>query len=103
MSVIRTAIAGYSHLKFAEREAYAGLTKGDRVFLVREPENHYDTYAIRVMQAGIKLGYVPMGDNKEIAQAMDADPDKPIRCECSNNPIVDKGKCIAQAKIVVTW
>ena len=83
-----TEIAG---TRYAEniQELYDSLAEGDRVSLVREPENPYDEYAIRVEteeHAPIgyipvkeleepdetKLGYIPRINNRIIARLMDA-------------------------------
>lgn len=44
---------------------------GDRLDLIREPENKYDIRAIRVEWQGQKLGYVPRRENSDIARLMD--------------------------------
>ena len=44
---------------------------GDPLMLVREPDNSYDTKAIRVEWRGHKLGYVPRRENADIARLMD--------------------------------
>lgn len=44
---------------------------GDRLDLIREPENKYDARAIRVEWRGQKLGYVPRRENADIARLMD--------------------------------
>ena len=68
---------------------YESLNEGDRVKLVREPDNPYDEYAIRIdteqddpigylatdthaLAEGVKLGYIPMKNNKVFARLMDA-------------------------------
>lgn len=71
-------------------ELFAALQEGDRVRLVREPDNPHDEYAIRidiiedektkasvtdeklVVDGGIKLGYIPQKQNKPFARLMDA-------------------------------
>ena len=71
-------------------ELYASLKEGDRVTLIREPENEYDKYAIRVdteweetigyipsddlpaIYEPNKLGYIPRIYNKVFARLMDA-------------------------------
>lgn len=50
----------------------AELKVGDRLELVREPDNPHDAYAIRVMWHGHMLGYLPRRQNRQIAAAMDA-------------------------------
>jgi hypothetical protein len=47
------------------------LQVGDRLDLVREPENAYDRNAVRVEWRGHKLGYVPRSENSALAWAMD--------------------------------
>ncbi len=48
--------------------------------LVREPENIYDTRAIKVLnQDGLHIGYVPRSKNEVIANLMDAG--KHVMCE----------------------
>lgn len=44
---------------------------GDRLALVREPENRHDPYAIRVEWRGQMLGYLPRAENRAVAAAMD--------------------------------
>lgn len=48
------------------------LKVGDRLTLVREPENRHDRNAIRVEWRGHRLGYVPRRENGSVAAAMDA-------------------------------
>lgn len=67
---------------------YETLQEGERVRLVREPENPYDEYAIRIdalpedgeisreaLVPGSKLGYIPRDRNKIFARLMDAGKD----------------------------
>ena len=67
---------------------YETLQEGERVRLVREPENPYDEYAIRIdalpeegeisqdaLALGRKLGYIPRDRNKIFARLMDAGKD----------------------------
>ena len=81
-------VAGTSHVPNMER-LYESLNEGDRVKLVREPDNPYDEYAIRIdtendapigylasdahaLAESVKLGYIPMKNNKVFARLMDA-------------------------------
>ncbi|WP_295858528.1 HIRAN domain-containing protein [uncultured Fibrobacter sp.] len=49
------------------------LDKGNKLTLVREPENRYDKFAILVKDAdGQKIGYVPRRNNLVLARLMDA-------------------------------
>jgi hypothetical protein len=47
------------------------LKLGDRLDLVREPDNPHDRNAVRVEWRGRKLGYVPRAENQALAWAMD--------------------------------
>jgi hypothetical protein len=50
---------------------WAELRIGDRLDLVREPQNPHDRNAVRVEWRGRKLGYVPRAENEALAWAMD--------------------------------
>ena len=87
--LLGTEIAGTNH-RDNIAELYASLQEGDRVRLIREPDNPYDEYAIRVdtereetlgyipsddLPADYepnKLGYIPRINNKVFARLMDA-------------------------------
>jgi hypothetical protein len=47
------------------------MAVGDRLDLIREPDNRFDPRAIRVEWRGQKLGYVPRRENTDIARLMD--------------------------------
>ena len=67
-----TDVAGTNHITEIE-ELAAGLDLGERVELIREPDNPYDEYAIRIDTAeGCKIGYIPRMYNRIIARLMDA-------------------------------
>ncbi|MEY2633554.1 MAG: hypothetical protein RIR00_2208 [Pseudomonadota bacterium] len=57
---------------YALLEVLPQLKVGDRLDLVREPDNPHDRLAIRVEWRGRKLGYLPRLENRELARAMDA-------------------------------
>ena len=67
--VQRSPLAGYRH--YDGGEVWRDLKPGDRLELVREPENPYDANAVRVEWRGVKLGYVPRRDNAAVARQMD--------------------------------
>ncbi|HSD52747.1 MAG TPA: HIRAN domain-containing protein [Burkholderiales bacterium] len=85
--VLALAIAGLAHAQtvkllvqssplagFRYGEAslvWADLRLGDRLDLVREPDNPHDGNAVRVEWRGRKLGYVPRDQNGALAWAMD--------------------------------
>lgn len=83
-----TVIAGTNYRENIE-ELYDRLQEGDMVTLIREPENPYDEYAIRIdvdadgvpgydpsvtdlSDQSFMLGYVPRAYNKVFARLMDA-------------------------------
>src|SRR3989304_4481039 len=47
------------------------LRLGDRLALVREPDNPHDPNAVRVEWRGRKLGYVPRRENAALAWGLD--------------------------------
>jgi len=47
------------------------LLVGDVLTLIREPENAYDTRAVRVEWKGHKLGYIPRLENEAVARQLD--------------------------------
>lgn len=49
----------------------ASLKENERVNLVREPENKYDRFAIRVEKDGKFLGYIPAYENIVMAMLLD--------------------------------
>ena len=54
-------------------ELLKNLKVGDKVILVREPENEYDDFAIMIQNEDkVKLGYVPRVNNDIPAKMMDA-------------------------------
>ena len=62
-------LAGF---RYHEAKAvFADLRLGDRLDLVREPDNPHDANAVRVEWRGKKLGYVPRRQNAALAWAMD--------------------------------
>jgi len=67
--VQRSPLAGYRH--YDGPAVLRDMRAGDRLELVREPDNPYDSRAIRVEWRGVKLGYVPRRDNAAVARQMD--------------------------------
>jgi len=63
------ALAGF---QFHEGEKlWLSLSNGDRLDLVREPQNPYDRKAIAVRWRGRMLGYIPRQENDVPARFMD--------------------------------
>lgn len=62
-------LAGYQY--HAAPTLWPRLAVGERVSLVREPQNPYDPRAVRVDWHREKLGYMPRRDNAAVAQLLD--------------------------------
>lgn len=56
---------------YAVSEVWPQMKLGDRLTLIREPENRHDRKAIRVEWHGQQLGYVPRAENGAISRALD--------------------------------
>jgi len=67
--VQRSPLAGFRH--YEAPETWRSMAVGERLQLVREPDNPYDANAVRVEWRGVKLGYVPRRDNAAVARQMD--------------------------------
>lgn len=65
----RSPLAAFRH--YEGPEALAALRAGERLALVREPDNPYDANAVRVEWRGRKLGYVPRRENAAVARHLD--------------------------------
>ncbi|MFB0937171.1 MAG: HIRAN domain-containing protein [Propionivibrio sp.] len=57
---------------YAVSKVWNEIRVGDRLTLIREPDNRHDRNAIRVEWNGHKLGYVPRAENRAAARALDA-------------------------------
>ncbi|MFZ2269768.1 MAG: HIRAN domain-containing protein [Azonexus sp.] len=66
----RSPLAGSQY--YALDACWSRIRVGDRLDLIREPDNRHDRQAIRVEWQGHQLGYVPRRENRVIAGAMDA-------------------------------
>jgi hypothetical protein len=62
-------LAGFQY--YGGKILWDEMRAGDRLALIREPDNRHDPFAVRVEWRGEKLGYLPRGDNREIAEEMD--------------------------------
>ena len=62
-------LAGFRYGEGAE--LWPLLQPGDRLELVREPDNPHDTNAVRVEWRGRKLGYVPRRQNAALAWGLE--------------------------------
>lgn len=57
---------------YAVSAVWDKIRPGDRLTLVREPDNRHDRNAVRVEWQGRQLGYVPRAENRAVAAALDA-------------------------------
>lgn len=55
----------------AGKKLWPQMQIGDRLALIREPQNKHDPLAIRVEWQGQHIGYVPRRENGDIARLMD--------------------------------
>lgn len=63
-------IAGTTHVRGID-DLVAGLADEQELTFEREPGNLHDTWAIRVLANGKRLGYVPCDQNEILARLMD--------------------------------
>lgn len=70
MIVVRSSpLAGFQF--HAGDALFTEIRVGDRLALVREPDNPHDANAVRVEWRQVKLGYVPRRDNPQVARQID--------------------------------
>lgn len=62
-------LAGFQY--HAGEALWSRLKEGDRLQLIREPDNTHDPLAVRVEWQGVKLGYLPRLENGAVAREMD--------------------------------
>lgn len=72
MQQVIFALAGLSFRPAEAKEAVDALNIGHDVTLERDPENEYDSNAVKVITEGVFVGFVPKADNFEIASHLDA-------------------------------
>lgn len=70
MLVQNSPLAGSQY--YAASRVWHELQVGDRLALIREPDNRHDRNAVRVEWHGQQLGYIPRAENRAIARALDA-------------------------------
>ncbi len=63
------SVMGFRH--YEGKQVWNDLHIGQKLLLIREPDNTYDSQAIRVEWQGHKLGFVPKADNIDLARLMD--------------------------------
>lgn len=62
-------LAGFQY--HAGKKLWPQMRVGDKLMLVREPDNVHDRLAIRVEWQQQKIGYVPRRENSDIARLID--------------------------------
>jgi hypothetical protein len=62
-------LAGFQY--HAGKALFPLMQVGDRLQLVREPDNPYDAKAVRVEWRGVMIGYAPRAENVDLARLMD--------------------------------
>lgn len=65
-------LAGANFRTAEAKEIIYALEVGDTLTLERDPENAYDSNAIKVLKDDVFIGFVPKDDNSLLAKAMDA-------------------------------
>jgi hypothetical protein len=69
MLVQSSPLAGFQY--YSGEALWREMREGDKLDLVREPDNSHDANAVRVEWRGIKLGYLPRAENRSVAAEMD--------------------------------
>lgn len=72
VDVLQCHVAGTTYARLPDRYE-EGLSTGQRLRCVREPQNPADALAIRIEDlAGRKVGYIPRTGNEVLARLLDA-------------------------------
>ena len=76
--LLECLVAGTSHRRPQIDEVEPLLKIGQALLLTREPDSHYDDWAVQVHThpathpANVWLGYLPEGQNETVARLLDA-------------------------------
>ena len=62
-------LAGFQY--YAGTVLWETMRVGDKLTLIREPDNPHDANAVRVEWRGTQLGYLPRAENRSVAAEMD--------------------------------
>lgn len=95
------AVVGITHRGPEALAAVRKMKGGDRVRLVREADNPYDSNAVQVWFLAVCIGYVPRVANPRIAAAMDAGIAPEAVVEVS--PILRRNWIEREPRILVSW
>ncbi len=86
--IVQTSpLAGFQY--YAGQALFPLLRIGDRLDLIREPDNPFDPRAVRVEWRGVQIGYAPRLDNVDLARLLDRGEGLEARIlhlEASRNP-----------------
>ncbi len=63
-------VSGLKHYQFSVVEKQ--VKEGDTLFVLRDPQNIYDAFAVSVYYQHYKLGYLPAYENIVVANMLDA-------------------------------
>jgi hypothetical protein len=81
-------IAGFTYYEGAL--AFEHLRVGTQLKLVAEPGNIYDEHAVAIYYNNLKLGFIPIGNNKPISELLRAGVDvfdtRVQRCSPDSHP-----------------
>lgn len=68
--IVQTSpLAGFQY--YAGRALFPLMRVGDRLDLIREPDNPFDPKAVRVDWRGVQIGYAPRMENVDLARLLD--------------------------------
>lgn len=95
------AVVGIKHRGPEALAAVRQMKAGDRVRLVREPDNQYDSNAVQVWFLAVFIGYIPKVANPRIAAAMDAGIAPEAVVDVS--PILRGNRFEREPRMLVRW
>ncbi len=64
--------SGLSHSTFYKSLEESDLPIDTELSLLRDPGNPFDSFAVKVMSGDSQIGWIPKGQNMEIARLLDA-------------------------------
>lgn len=76
LTLLTSSLAGFQY--YSGQYLWPKISRGDGLWLLREPDNPHDKRAVALFWDGYKIGYVPRRDNTVIAQLMDQS--LPLEC-----------------------
>lgn len=79
MPTINTTLAGCNFRPAPARDICKALNIGDQLALKPDPDNEYDSNAVKVLADDVFIGFVPKADNGAIFAALNRD--ESVQCE----------------------